>query len=217
MQRPVLDPNTAAESAWPTQSIRVIDPEIRKFGYTPDEGRFLPGDVLLVTGTNEVAKLIKRVQERGGFDPCHARWTHAALYIGNGQLVEATPFGGIRVGQLAKTTFGRELLVRRVSNHLAMEDRYKVAINALTGLGRGYSLGSVVPLAWQALTGKLWQGERRPDFRSVTICSSLVRNAYSTAVYKDLVPGVTAVTWPADLSHTGELDDAEIGWVQIGS
>lgn len=194
-----------------------MNPEIRRFGYVPDARALLPGDVLLVTGTGPVPQLIRRVQEYGGFHPDHARWTHISLYIGRGKLVEATPFGGVRVGQLASMTFGRELLVRRrlANPPLAMADRYDVAMHALTALRRGYSLDSVPRLAWQAYRRKLWQHDQRPDVSSVTICSTVVRNAYTTAIFTDLLPGMTGVTWPADLSLTPELSDVPIGWARI--
>jgi hypothetical protein len=134
--------------------------------------------------------------------------------------VEATPLGGVRVGLLVSMTFGRELLVRRrqAVPPLAMEDRCGIAIHALTGLHRGYSLSAVPSLAWQAWRRKLWEDEKRPEVRRVTICSTVVRNAYTTAISTDLLPGVTGVTgvtWPADLSKTTELSDVPIGWAKV--
>lgn len=171
--------------------------------------------MVLVTGDGPVPKLIRRAQERGGFHPDHARWTHIAVYIDRGLLVEATPFGGVRVGQLVDMTFGRELLVRRRSTPLTLEDRYRIAVYALTGLRRGYSLASLPRLAWQALRSTLWQVDHRPDIRNVTTCSTVVRNAYATALTTDLLPGQVGVAWPADLSQTVELDDVPMGWVRV--
>ncbi len=183
----------------------------------PDAETLWPGDVLLVTGTGLTGRLIRGVQQHGGFHPEHARWTHAALYIGRGQIVEATPFGGVRVGQLAGMTFGRQLLVRRrpATPYLPMENRYDIAIRALTGLRRGYSVGAIPLLAWQAWRRNLWDQDHRPDVRRVTICSTVVRNAYTKAIFTDLLPGLTGVPWPADLSLTPELTDMPIGWVRI--
>ena len=194
-----------------------MPPDIRQFGYVPDTQKLLPGDVLLVTGTGLVPHLIRKAQVHGGFHPDHARWTHAAVYIGSDRLVEATPFGGMRVGQLARTTFRRELLVRRRldNSSLRMEQRYDIAIHALTFLRRGYSFGAVPRLAWQAWRRQLWKPDQRPDIRRVTICSNVVRNAYATAIYTDLLPGVIGVIWPADLSQTTELNDVQIGWVRV--
>jgi hypothetical protein len=183
----------------------------------PDAQALLPGDVLLVTGRGLVPRWIRKAQEHGGFHPDHARWTHAALYIGRGRLVEATPPGGVRVGLLAGMTFGRELLVRRrlAAPPLQMEQRYDIAIHALTSLRRGYSLGAVPRLAWQAWRRKLWEQDKRPDVGGVTLCSTVVRNAYTTAIYTDLLPGMISVTWPADLSLTSELGDVAIGWAKV--
>jgi hypothetical protein len=183
----------------------------------PDAQALLPGDVLLVTGPGPVPWLIRSVQEYGGFHPDHARWTHIALYIGRGRLVEATPFGGVRVALFVDMTFGRELLVRRrqANPQLAPEHRYDIAIHALTDLRRGYSLDTIPRLAWQAWRRKLWANDQRPDVRHATICSTVIRNAYTTAIYTDLLPGMIGVTWPADLSQTPELDDVPIGWAKI--
>ena len=177
----------------------------------------VPGDVLLVSGAGLLPRLIRHAQERGGFHPRHARWTHASLYIGRGRVVEATPFGGVRIGQLAAATFGRELLVRRrvTTPDLVTEQRCTIAIEALTALRRGYSLTEVPRLAWQAWRGRLWSHDQRPNIGSVTICSTVVNNAYMTAVYTDLAPGIVGVLWPADLSLTDALTDIPVGWVRV--
>jgi hypothetical protein len=193
----------------------VLTPKIRQFGYIPNTQNLQPGDVVLVTGNNLAAWLIRTAQERGGFHPDHARWTHAALYIGNGLIVEATPRGGVSVGQFVDMTFSREILVRRrlaAQPPFATEQRLLVAIQALTGLRAGYSLTSVPSLAWQAMRGVLW---RTSHVRGVTICSTVVRDAYTTAPHIDLVPGQTGVIWPADLSLTPELDDVVVNWVKV--
>jgi hypothetical protein len=183
----------------------------------PDAQVLLPGDVLLVTGTGLVPQWIRLAQEHGGFHTDHAHWTHTALYIGRGRLVEATPLGGVRIGLLVGMTFGRELLVRRrlPDPPLSMEQRYDIAIHALTSLRRGYSLGSLPRLAWRAWRRSLWQADQRPDVGGVVICSTVIRNAYTSAIFTDLLSGVIGVAWPADISQTEELSDVPIGWVKV--
>lgn len=113
----------------------------------------LPGDIVLVTDNRLVSRLIALTQRRGGFHASHARWTRIAMYINDGLIVEATPFGGVRLGRFVDMTFGRELLVRRVVDEavLPMENRLRVGIAALSGLRRGYSWMMLPYLGWQAL------------------------------------------------------------------
>lgn len=74
---------------------RVLDRRIRSFGYLPDEAELLPADIVLIASDGGKApRWIEATQRRGGFAEDHARWTHAALYIGNDRVVEATPIGG---------------------------------------------------------------------------------------------------------------------------
>ncbi len=176
----------------------------------------LPGDVLLVAGTSLVSRWICQVQTQGGFHSAHAPWTHAALYIGGGRVVEASPLGGVRVGSVAVATFRRCCLVRRrLDPPMKIEQRYEIAVNALTDLRRGYGLGAVPRLAFQAWRRRLWEHDWRPNVDGVIICSTIVRNAYSRALYIDLIPGMVGVAWPADLSQTTELADVPVGWVKV--
>jgi hypothetical protein len=114
-------------------------------------------------------------------------------------------------------TFGRQVLVRRRTVHpqLTIEHRYVIAIEALAGLKPGYGLTAVPRLACEALRHRLWKPDQRPNVSSIVVCSSLVRNAYTTAIITDLLPGVIGVAWPADLSQTAELADVAIAWVKV--
>lgn len=215
LPRSVLDPATAKDHQWPERDIRLVPEIIRTFGYIPDDEMLLPGDVVLVTPGSAVARLIQSAQRKGGFSPAHAMWTHAALYIGRGQIVEATPFGGVRVTRLLDMTFGRKILIRRHTATSNLLTRYQIAIEALTELHRGYSFSAVPRLAWLALRHEIWRNDHRPNIDAVTICSTLVRNAYARAARLDPLPLVTGMVWPADLSQTSELCDTPIGWIKL--
>jgi hypothetical protein len=56
-----------------------------------------PGDLILVSALtpNRVQLAIERVQCRGGYHPHHARWQHAAVYIGDYYICESTHVGGL--------------------------------------------------------------------------------------------------------------------------
>lgn len=209
--RPILVPSEAATVFRAEQSKRVLARKIRLFGYVPNVEQLLPGDVILVTGAGPVPGLIRYTQERGGFHSDHARWTHIALHIDNDMIIEAAPWGGIRIDRLEDMTFGREVLVRRLEG-LKPEDRFRVAIQALAGLRRRYSLPSMPRLAWQAWREVLW---RKTPVHGVTICSTVARDAYITGPQIDLFPGQTGVIWPADLSMTPVLSDVPVDWVKV--
>src|SRR5277367_1383409 len=82
-----------------------VDKRVRKFGYMPDEVNLLHGDLLLVSAIgwwHFGAHIIRYVQRRGGCAPNAAFWHHAAMYIGDGDVLEAVPFWGVRVSRLEK-------------------------------------------------------------------------------------------------------------------
>ena len=216
MAQIILAPEDAANGTWKNASFRSLGQNIRDFGYVPDAAQMQPGDVILVAGTNMVAKGIRKTQKIG-FHTDDARWTHAALYIGEELIVEATPFGGVRVGSLYKLANGKRLRVRRIpcESGFTMTTRYQVTISALTDLRRGYSLFSIPRLLWWALFGMLYKSDQRPNIGGVIICSSVVRNAYLKSANLNLVPGMISPAWPADLSQTAELTDVQIDWVKI--
>src|SRR5437879_5728534 len=68
---------------------------VRNFGYVPDVFRWLPGDLILTSPLrpNHLNSMITRMQQRGGYDEKDSRWTHAAMYAGDGmKICEARPF-----------------------------------------------------------------------------------------------------------------------------
>jgi uncharacterized protein YycO len=100
-----------------------LNQKIRAFGYVPDFRALDLGDIILVSDSRLPSRVIRATQNSAGFAPPHTIWTHAALYIGRGQVVEAAPFGGVRVERLAKMTFGRNVLVRRADPAIKVRDR----------------------------------------------------------------------------------------------
>ena len=190
------------------------------FGYVPDDTELLPGDVILFSGRGLVSWAIRATQVMAEFDPEHARWTHAALYIGKGTVVEAVTWQGVRVAPLEQVTAGRTLLVRRRHkatngvDDLSMEDRFRVVIDALSQITLGYSLDVLPDLALNAVLHKLGRPVGGHVAR-VVICSNIISRAYMTALRLALSAAATDVTWPADLSYCDELDDIRIGWVKV--
>ena len=86
MPQLLLDP-TDTSSAKPLNSAPEPLPQsVRKFGFIPDFQLWEPGDLLLFSAVemNGVQRAIVKAQERIGYADEHARWHHAAVYIGCG-------------------------------------------------------------------------------------------------------------------------------------
>jgi hypothetical protein len=197
---------------WPELRLHQVRHDIRRFGLVPDPRELLPADILLIAGSSPVSRLIGRAQTRAGFAAHDAMWSHVALFTGDNMVVEANPWGGVALRPMVEATFGRRILARRRPG-LAMEDRYRVVIKALAHLRRRYSILTVPSLAWRA-----WAGPRaRPSGHvgGITICSTLVADAYVEAVQADIRPPSMGAAWPADVSHTDRLSDVTIGWVRV--
>lgn len=210
--RPVLDPSSAGNSTWPDLQFHQIRGSIRQFGIVPDARLLQPADLLLMTRAATVPNLIRRAQANAGFAPTDAEWTHAALYTGDNMVVDANPIGGVSLRPMVDASFRHRMLVRR-HPQLSTEDRYRVVVKALAHLRRGYSLLAVPRLAWLAWSGP---GARAPGHvGGVTICSTLVADAFAEAVQVDFRPRSIGATWPADLSFTAKLDDVQVGWVRV--
>jgi hypothetical protein len=88
----VLDPTTpGTRGTWrPKQA---LPHRVREFGRWPNTDSWRVGDVLLFSEVkpSSLGRKIRNLQESVGFAPEHARWTHAALYVGNDYMCEATP------------------------------------------------------------------------------------------------------------------------------
>ena len=210
--RPVLDPATAAGGNWPELRFQELDRRIREFGHVPDVRALLPGDIMLLTRDAMVPALIRRAQGNAGYAGVDATWSHVALYTGDAMVVDANPIGGVKLRPMVQATFAHRMVVRRRAD-LSMEDRYRIVVKALANLRRSYSLLALPRLAWRA-----WCGPGvRPDGHvgGVTICSTLVGDAYAEAVQVDFRPRSIGASWPADISHTDQLCDVAIGWVKV--
>ena len=221
MPRPVLTPATAARSEWPDVSLPGLASNIRKFGFVPNLNALLPGDVLLVTAPRSVPLVVRTAQRSYGFSPEHARWTHAALYIGDGQIIEATLSEGVRAKDMIPATFRYDILVRRRLNPpLSDAQRCEIVALARETIGKNYGTRTVVRLSGQAVSGGRAgaRGHTTPHSGDTAICSGIVQSVYFGGVGLDLVPSLEGdVAWPGHLSETGKLTDISIGWLKVAT
>ena len=85
-------------------SEKPLSQDVRKFGFYLDLKALLPGDLILVSNIKPkwTHKIINSVQESLGFNEEDARWHHAAVYLGNGDICEADT-DGMGASQIRKT------------------------------------------------------------------------------------------------------------------
>jgi hypothetical protein len=133
-----LDPANLKADSVCERSPRIPE-TIQAFGHLPDITAWQPGDFLLVSAINTdiIQRSIYRFQRRSGYTEEDARWHHAAVYIGDYDVCEATR-SGVHVRKLFHYV-GNHLLNLRTDPTLAPDDSWRVAIQALVRLKYSYS------------------------------------------------------------------------------
>jgi hypothetical protein len=213
----VLDPaDPSVRGSWTPPG--PIPKAVRSFGRFPNADQWLPGDLILLSAVQPrlVSRQIIHAQEEGGFAPEHARWHHAAVYVGELRICEAT-LGGVKAVFLYPYIGSHRIRVRRPPG-LTPDERWKLVVNSLFHLGQGYSFETVLALAWQARKG-FWNGPKRlhnPLTSRAVICSQLYADAYSITTLRALGNTSGQTPSPASLSHTPLLQDVDVGWYSIG-
>lgn len=216
MPQLVLDPSVVdkAIQQWtPTEPLSIA---VRKFGFVPDIGLWRPGDLLLFSKVqkNFLQRAIVKTQQRS-FDAEHARWHHAAVYIGDFRICEAT-LTGVSVQEIYNYVPGHLIRARRcpiLANDL--EGSYDVVVAALIRLNRWYSMAAAISVwsrsLWGSL-GKLHYGFAGPRSH---ICSHLYADSFSQATKRPLKNGGGSIPTPAHLSAATELKDVASNWRRI--
>ena len=176
-----------------------------KRSYLCDFGRIchevIPGDVLLVEGTNRISRHIKWITQ--------SPWTHAALYIGRihsiedektRALVEKYYQGKASDQLLIDTIVGQGTFIRPLTEYqrhhlricrptgISQQDAQKVINFAASHLGRAYNTRQFIDLARFVLANrwfipKRWRSSlfkhKPPSDTAKDICSSLIADAFN--------------------------------------
>ena len=211
----MLDPNFPAEPGrfWTPQG---ETPEyLRNFGKFPNIEDWLPGDVVLVSSVKPdwVTRKIIETQSRS-YDPDHARWQHAAIYMGNGFLAEATT-RGVKYHSVQNYVGHYYLQVRRNPN-LTADQRWLVAIEAGVRLREAYRYADIFTIYRRSFP-KLSR-QIRPNVMiqaSSVICSQLCQDAHAKVTNRLIVSLAVNPVVPAALSQTEMLNDVRTCWCAI--
>jgi hypothetical protein len=217
--RPILDPatlNRDTARAPDGPAVLELPKKTRMFGFVPDHKVLLPGDAVLVKSQRAglIGRQIVRFQLES-YECDHACWTHVAVYIGEGTLVEAMPWHGVRTSSIYSLVPSRSVLVRR-DPKLNMEERYKIAVQAASRLGQKYSHWRLPSLIIGAAVG-FWSTQRSVRMTRALVCSTLYSDAWASVTEAMLIPGRLAELWPCHISATLKLDDVLVPWVRVKS
>jgi hypothetical protein len=122
------------------------------FGRYPNIDQWRPGDLLLFhipEKTPLASKLIVKAQ-LANYALEHARWHHAAMYVGEGSLCEAHLIGGVQ-HNLINDYIGRHHIRVRRDMTLSDDDRHRLAIRAMARLKESYGWHEIPKLAFFAI------------------------------------------------------------------
>jgi uncharacterized protein YycO len=152
-----------------------------------------PGDFILVHGFSIGPRLVGFGQKLH-HEPRYAYWTHAALYVGNGLLIEAKGRHPVQHVQLAQYE-ARDVVAVRFGPAATNDMRFNAVRYACAQVGRGYGYLTILTLVcWSLFGGRLTIG-----LSGENVCSGLVANALTRL--GEIFDGDTVTQMPADLAQ----------------
>jgi hypothetical protein len=202
---------------------RAMPTATRKFGKVLDTRPLKAGDLLLSRDLQPewTGRAIVSVQEEGGYRAADARWTHAAMYVGDHEhVVEATfesPLkgGSVRLTHLDDYCKGEAALrFRRPMHLLTDEERWKLCVRALSRLHKPYSFGTAIQMWLQVAVrgGGFFDENKRFGASEAVVCSTLYADAYNETTRRTLGE-ICGACVPAWLSVTDEFEDIKVNWL----
>ena len=197
----------------------------RKFGKLLNTDDLWPGDLVLTREVKpgRVSRTISEVQVEGGYSTEHSKWTHAAMYLGDGENVVEATFdevflgGSVRITNLNDLCEGSTILrVRRSSYVLTPQEGWRMCVRALGRLKEEYSLSRAISMWFDVKVMKVgfYSEEMRRSASPAVVCSTLYADAYNLALHRNIGEANGSCV-PAYLSGSAEFVDRHISWVAI--
>jgi len=209
-----IDPANRGSLATGTP-IAELSRSVIRFGYVPDLRQCEPGDVILFRDAMpKISSKIISYAQGGSHVGAHARWTHAAIYLYDDQIVEAVPFPGVRTRSLYDDVPKMRIFRVRRRPGLSLQLRYVIALRALSMLHSRYSFKAAFGIGWRSLGISSKVGAM--SFGRVIICSKVVSDAYlerTRHLFQGCYPDHPVT--PAHLSATTDLYDVPVPWLAI--
>lgn len=205
---------------------RALPLTTRNFGKLVDTRPLKAGDLLLTRDLRVeswVSTNITEVQGRGGYGLDDAKWTHAAMYLGDEEnVVEATidsPLSGgnVRITSLDEYCDGMNILRFRRSHFIQHEkEGWRVCVRALSRLGKPYSLSGAFKLWYDVKVrgGGFYDANQAGLLSTAILCSTLYADSFNEATRRTLGE-INGICVPAWLSATEDFFDLEVGWLGI--
>jgi hypothetical protein len=205
--------------------LNALPQQTREFGKIVDTALLLPGDLMLAREIkpDRTSETIVQTQKQGGYHDHDARWTHAAMYLGDGMsIIEATfdslaEGGSVRVTNLYQYAQRAHALRFRRSKFISDDrQRWRLCIRAMTRLGKPYSFMEAVGIWFNIVVrGRgFFSEDMRRSANDAIICSLLYADAYGEAIRRSLGER-EGICVPAWLSASDEFEDVGVAWLRI--
>ena len=204
---------------------RALPHVTRAFGKLVDTTPLAPGDLLLTRelSPDRISKLIAKVQSSGGYGEADARWTHAAMYLGDGMSVVEATFdsvregGSVRISSLDGYCTGAHSIRVRRSRFVSSERQgWRICVRAMSRLGRPYNFMEALIMWFKVMfQGRgFYDADERQSTSAAVICSMLYADSYNEATRRCLGE-INGVCVPAWLSVADEFEDIQAEWLKI--
>ena len=139
-----------------------------------------PGDVILVEGNKLISRVVMAVT--------HSTWSHSALYVGEGKIIDPLPSTGTAINVVDALKNLNIRVCRAVG--LSEDQLQRVCEFALSHVGRGYDHLNISNILFSFFRSDRDHTEFLGDISgSNEVCSGLIAKAFDTVGYR-IIEGV---------------------------
>jgi hypothetical protein len=230
----VLTPTTGVDLSRCEPAVQFKPVRIPTLGDAlPNLSDWRPGDVILFgsnAGADPVGSMIAAAQTAWFKSaPEHARWVHAAIYVGRGTIIQSVASGGVQVdseGLGVRLSYGAPIRVLRFDDLARLPNinrqfvGYQLAVEACAHVGAAYN--------WKALVGMvvnrfLQSASPRVNYYQLNnflqnagapalLCSQLVELAMLRTRLGAIDNSAKIPTLPFVLSRSGRFKEIQLTW-----